>query len=195
VVQPCSHLLQEAPVVDAPRVVDKMPLLPTATQQYILFSGKCLVQRTRAVVALSSCAGLVDIGENEILQPLISYIVISGQCVRLPDMAPMSNTYCGATLGRRRTLLVSDGDRQVCLRVRCASRSVHCRHSRTDRRKRDAVLCVQEGESNRSYRRLILVFGVCGCIMIFASMLATGRVLVRHLIDRRVEEYIRSRAA
>ena len=50
---------------------------------------------------------------------------------------------------------------------------------------------VQEGGSNRG---LVMALSACGTFMVFASMVATGRVLVRHLINKRVEEYIQSRA-
>jgi len=41
---------------------------------------------------------------------------------------------------------------------------------------------------------LMLALGACGSLTIVAAMVATGQVLVRHLIDKRVE-YIQSRAA
>ena len=50
---------------------------------------------------------------------------------------------------------------------------------------------VLEGVSTRG---LVMALSACGTFMVFASMVATGRVLVRHLINKRVEEYIQSRA-
>jgi hypothetical protein len=41
----------------------------------------------------------------------------------------------------------------------------------------------------------MLALSACGGLTIIAAMVASGRVLVRHLIDKRVEEYIESRAA
>jgi len=42
---------------------------------------------------------------------------------------------------------------------------------------------------------LMLALSACGGLTIVAAMVATGRVLVRHLIDKRVEEYLQARAA
>ncbi len=51
-------------------------------------------------------------------------------------------------------------------------------------------MCVQEADSGG----LMLALSACGSLTIVAAMVATGRVLVRHVIDKRVE-YIQSRAA
>jgi hypothetical protein len=50
---------------------------------------------------------------------------------------------------------------------------------------------MQEADSSG----LMLALSACGGLTIIAAMVASGRVLVRHLIDKRVEEYIESRAA
>jgi hypothetical protein len=39
----------------------------------------------------------------------------------------------------------------------------------------------------------MLALSACGGLTIIAAMVATGRVLVRHLIDKRVEKHLQSR--
>jgi hypothetical protein len=106
-------------------------------------------------------------------------------CLPLNQMGPACSS--SNPFGRRR--LLSSTTPQV--RVAAFAQLVLPHPKRPSVRAHSSACVLQEADSSG----LMLALSACGGLTIIAAMVASGRVLVRHLIDKRVEEYIESRAA